>query len=33
VLKIENADASKHEKTKERQQLVAPFHEADVGAQ
>jgi len=32
VLKIENPDAGKHEKTKEREQLIAPFHEADVGA-
>src|SRR5205823_13831326 len=30
--KIKNTDARKHEKTKEREQLIAPFHEADVGA-
>jgi hypothetical protein len=32
VLKIENAQPGKDEETKKRQQLVAPFHEADLGA-
>jgi len=32
VLKIEDTEAGKNEKTKERQSLIAPFHEADVGA-
>jgi len=32
VLKIKNTPAGKDEKTKERQQLIAPFHDADVGA-
>ena len=32
VLKIKNAQPGKGEETKKRQQLVAPFHEGDVGA-
>ena len=32
MLKIKDTDAGKHEKTKEREKLIAPFHEADVGA-
>jgi len=28
VLKIKNTDACKNEQTKEREQLIAPFHEA-----
>jgi hypothetical protein len=30
--KIENAQPGKNKETKKRQQLVAPFHEADLGA-
>ncbi len=32
MLKIENAQPGKDQETKKRQQLVAPFHEADLGA-
>jgi hypothetical protein len=32
VLKVENTDAGKDEETKKRQQLIAPSHEADLGA-
>ena len=32
VLKVKNPDAGKREKAKKREQLVAPFHEADLGA-
>ena len=32
VLKVKNSDAGKGEKAKKREQLVAPFHEADLGA-
>jgi hypothetical protein len=32
VLKIQNTDTGKDEKTKKREQLIAPFHEADLGA-
>ena len=31
MLKIENAQPGKDQETKKRQQLVAPFHEADLG--
>ena len=32
MLKVKDTNAGKHEETKEREQLIAPFHEADVGA-
>jgi hypothetical protein len=32
VLKIKNTDTGKDEETKKREQLIAPFHEADLGA-
>jgi hypothetical protein len=31
VLKVKNPDAGKREKAQEREQLIAPFHEADLG--
>jgi hypothetical protein len=31
VLKIKNTEAGKGEKAQEREQLIAPFHEADLG--
>src|SRR5213082_205239 len=32
VLKIKNTKPGEREETEKRQQLIAPFHEADVGA-
>jgi hypothetical protein len=32
VLKVKNPDAGKREKAKKREELIAPFHEADLGA-
>src|SRR6266478_2102145 len=32
VLKIENTEPGERQETEKRQQLIAPFHEADVGA-
>ena len=33
VLKVKNTKPGKREETKKREQLIAPFHEGDVGAQ